>query len=63
MCTIGYTISHCHNIRPSFTVLADLDFTITKIVLSSVLDVGSDFLNRAFATKFQGYMAIFMGIV
>ena len=63
VCTIGYTISHCHNIRPSFTVLADLDFTITKIVLSSVLDVSSDLLDSAFATKFQGYMAIFMGIV
>ena len=61
--TIGHTISYCHDICPSFTVLADLDLTITKIVLSSVLDVGSDFLNRAFATKFQGYMTIFMGIV
>ena len=52
MWTIGYTISYCHNIRPSFTVLADLDFTITKIVLSSVLDVGSDLLDSAFAAKF-----------
>ena len=61
--TISYTISYCNDISPSFTVLADLNLTITKIVLSSVLDIGSNFLNRAFATKFQGYMAIFMGIV
>ena len=60
---IGHTISYCHNICPSFTVLADLDLTITKIVLSSVLDVGSNLLDSAFATKFQGHVAIFTGIV
>ena len=60
---ISHTISHCHDICPSFTVLADLNLTITKVVLSSVLDVGSDLLDGTFATQFQGYVAIFMGIV
>ena len=60
---VGHTISYCHNICPSFTVLADLDLTITKVVLCSVLDIGSNLLDGAFAAKFQGYVAIFMGIV
>ena len=60
---IGHTISHCHDICPSFTVLADLDLTITKIVLSSVLDISSNLLDSAFAAKFQGHMTIFTSIV
>ena len=60
---IGHTISNCDNICPSFTILADLDLPITKVVLSSVLDIGSNLLDSAFAAKFQGHVAIFMSIV
>ena len=60
---IGHTISNCDNICPRFTVLADLDLTITKVVLSSVLDISSNLLDSAFATKFQGHMTIFTSIV
>ena len=60
---IGHTISNCDNICPSFTILADLDLTITKVVLGSVLDISSDLLDSAFAAKFQGHVAIFTSIV
>ena len=62
-CFIGKAISNADNIGPSLAIWTDLDLTISKIVLSSVLDVGSNFLDIPLATKLQGNMATFMGII
>ena len=62
-CFISNTVTNCHNIRPSLTILTDLNLTITEIVLSAILDVSSNLLNITFATKFQGNMTVFTSIV
>ena len=63
MHVIGNAITNCHNVCPSLSVLANLNLTITKIVLRTILDISSNLLDFTFATKFQGNVTIFTCII